>query len=49
MKDIIILTADDEEPNCIKCDNLTELLRCRWCGAEFGWANYERSVKVEED
>ena len=47
MDNIVILTADDEEPICIRCDNLTEMLCCRWCGSEYGWANYQRSIETE--
>ena len=49
MGKIIVLTEDDETPSCIKCDHLTEILRCMFCGEVFEWANYERSVEVEEN
>ena len=47
--DVYIATADEEEPNCIQCDNSSgESFDCsKWCGAEHGWFGYRRTI-VEE-
>lgn len=37
-------TADDEEPNCICCDNQYNCTG-RYCGPEYGWSNY---IRLEE-
>lgn len=44
-----IKTADDEEPNCGRCNhiNAADEWCYRFCGAENGWNCYER--EVEED
>ena len=55
----ISYTADDEEPDCMKCDHV-----CGWilidnkgqkhdncaehCGAEHGWNGYKRTEEVSE-
>lgn len=38
-------TADDEMPNCGRCDNVCgEYFKCEeWCGAEHGWFGYRRT------
>jgi hypothetical protein len=44
---VTIYTADDEEPNCNRCDNIMESIPwCgRNCGAEHGWNGYQRTEK----
>jgi len=48
----IIRTADDEEPICIRCENLDcdedELCEKR-CGPQHGWAGYCREVEEEQN
>ena len=40
-----IHTVDDEETDCNRCDNSNDEYVClNRCGAEHGWAGYERSV-----
>lgn len=40
----IIYTADDEMPDCIRCDNCVKDFDCvKYCGAEHGWYGYKRS------
>lgn len=43
--DEYIYTADDEIPNCSRCDNASEELWCceECCGAEHGWNGYRRT------
>lgn len=44
----VIYTADDEEPNCNRCNNVEcECLCIQNCGAEHGWYGYERSELVD--
>ena len=38
----VIYTADDEEPNCMICDNQDMPDRCAHCGAMYGWYYYKR-------
>lgn len=44
-----IYTADEEIPNCNRCDNASEeLFDCeKYCGAEQGWNGYRRT-EIEE-
>lgn len=43
-------TADDEEPDCQKCDHITDDFDCsRKCGPKRGWKGYSREEKVEDD
>lgn len=42
-------TADNEGPCCIRCDNCVTECGCKRCGPEYGWANYIRTVTVEEN
>ena len=40
----IIYTADDEMPDCGKCDNCCGDFNCtKYCGADHGWYGYQRS------
>lgn len=52
-KDIFetIYTADDEEPNCGRCDNINAPHTfCNGnCGAEHFWEGYKRTEKEEFD
>lgn len=44
----MIFTADDEEPNCNRCDNCDsdiEYYCVHSCGPENGWNGYERIEK----
>lgn len=45
----IILDADDEEPDCMTCDNcLCGVNICSKCGPEYWWKNYVRTTTSEE-
>ena len=60
MADKVIYTADNEEPDCMKCDHV-----CGWtwtdrtgklhdycsekCGAEHYWNGYERTESEDEE
>ena len=37
---VVIHTADDEEPNCMRCDFYDKCIPDK-CGAEHGWHNYK--------
>ena len=40
----IIYTADDEEPECGKCDHNCDGFNCsKYCGPEHGWNGYCRT------
>ena len=43
-------TADDEYPDCGRCDNInvSDELCARFCGADHGWNSYQRTI-YEED
>ena len=42
-------TADDEMPNCGKCDHICDDFNCcDWCGAEHGWWGYKRTVVIDD-
>jgi len=47
---IVVYTADDEEPNCGRCDHICspEAFCEKFCGPEHGWNRYERSVEKEK-
>lgn len=48
MGNLRIYTADDEEPDCNRCDHCCDDFLCvKQCGSEHGWAGYER-VEIEE-
>ena len=38
----VIYMADDEEPNCLVCNNQDCDVCCENCGPKFGCAYYER-------
>lgn len=44
-KIIIILNADDEEPNCMQC---TEPGPCNKCGPKYGWRFYSRAIDLND-
>lgn len=44
----VIYTADDEEPDCGVCDNQDCYGRCKNCGPKFGWGYYEREEEREQ-
>ena len=46
MSERIILTADDEEQKCSRCDNCdlgSEYFCVHSCGPEHGWHGYQRT------
>lgn len=44
-----IYTADDEMPDCGRCDYITgDFDCCGRCGPEHGWGGYERT-ETEDD
>ena len=48
MGNLRIYTADDEEPDCNRCDHCCDDFLCvKQCGAEHGWRGYER-IEIEE-
>ena len=46
-----IYTADEEEPDCGRCDNCDgSMLDCsKFCGPEHGWYGYQRTEYVEDE
>lgn len=50
MSNLRIYTADDEEPDCNRCDHCDsdDYLCVRRCGPEHGWNGYER-IEYEEE
>ena len=50
MAKIRIYTADDEKPDCNKCDHCDndDYLCVRSYGPEHGWSGYERIEREEE-
>lgn len=48
MQDYITYTADDEEPDCMLCENANADDRfCKNnCGAEHGWSCYMRKEQI---
>ena len=41
-------TADDEEPDCTRCDHQFSDTMCALCGPEHSWVWYKRSLMPEE-
>lgn len=41
----IVFDAEDEEPNCISCDNQDKCTG-EYCGPEYGWYKYQRTESV---
>ena len=46
--DYVKVTADDEEPKCLKCANCLGYDCENYCGAEHGWAGYYRLIPREK-
>ena len=42
---VVILNADDEEPNCMQC---TEPGPCNNCGPKYGWRFYRRTIDLKD-
>ena len=43
-------TADDEEPDCQKCDHISDNFDCsRKCGPNRGWKGYSREERKEDN
>ena len=51
MRPIEYKTADDEEPNCMSCDNQyqDESFCSRFCGPEHSWSRYTRAEESAEN
>ncbi len=51
MSRYITHTADDEDPDCMRCVNVNaEFDFCKnKCGAEHAWCGYRRLEKVEDE
>lgn len=45
-----VFSADDEEPDCMKCDFclICDSI-CNLCGPEYGWAHYRRTLIENDD
>ena len=50
-RDVIIHTADHEEPDCLRCEHVCEAgsRHCKHCGPEYGWSEYRREEVVVSD
>lgn len=49
MNKLIAYTADDEQPDCNKCEYVFGDYDCEnLCGAEHGWNGYRR-IEVDEE
>lgn len=49
IEELKIYTADDEMPDCGRCDYITgDFDCCGRCGPEHGWGGYERT-ETEDD
>lgn len=50
MNEKIVYTADDEEPDCMRCNHIFD--SDKWCmehcGGANGWGGYERTEYLEE-
>ena len=46
----IVLNADDECPDCLRCINCmnSDEFCCNFCGADNGWRGYERHTTEKE-
>lgn len=43
-------TADDEEPDCMRCDNVCASDEiCNQCGPEGWWCHYRRTEREEKE
>lgn len=49
-KKIFVYTADNEEPDCMKCEHVCDSYEkfCNKCGPEYYWYNYVR-IKIENE
>lgn len=45
----VIYTADDEEPDCMRCDHCQGSDLCSECGPEHWWHYYEREEQNSEN
>lgn len=47
----ITFTADDEEPDCNRCDNMCESYEfcSKFCGANNWWNAYARTIFVNDN
>ena len=43
----VVHTADDEELDCMMCDNCQYDDLCKECGPEYWWQYYERHEREE--
>lgn len=49
MSELITYTADDEQPDCNRCEYVCGGYDCEnMCGAKHGWNGYER-IEVQEE
>ena len=44
---LLVFTADDEEPDCWKCDHKFNDCRCKNCGS--WWSEYRRTETIKPD
>lgn len=52
MNEKVVYTADDEEPDCGRCDNCdldSEYFCANSCGPEHGWYGYERTKYIDDE
>lgn len=42
-------TADMEEPDCMRCANVTADGACKYCGPEYGWNEYYRMAEMADE
>lgn len=51
MAEKIVYTADDEEPNCGRCDHLVDndKLCIEHCSGANSWYGYQRTEYLEDD
>lgn len=52
MNEKIVYTADDEEPDCGRCDNCdldSEYFCVNSCGPEHGWYGYQRTEYIDDE
>ena len=46
MAELLKFTANDEMPDCNKCDHVCDDVRCEnFCGPAHGWLGYIRTVR----
>lgn len=49
MSELNTYTADEEQPDCNRCEHVCEDYDCdNMCGPEHGWNGYERIEREEE-